>query len=214
MRIILLGAPGAGKGTQANFLNKEFNIPQISTGDMLRESVKQESELGLQAKKFMESGSLVPDDLIINLVKDRILNSDCSNGFMLDGFPRTKNQAIALQEAGVEINYVISINVPDETIIDRLSGRRVHEPSGRTYHIKFNPPKTENKDDVTNETLIIRKDDNKDTIISRLKTYHSSTQPLVNFYKNESANNKVKFIQIDGTMPINDINQLLKSQIV
>jgi len=210
MNIILLGAPGAGKGTQASFLNNEYQIPQISTGDMLRAAVSNQTELGIEAKNYMDEGKLVPDSLIINLVKDRISHEDCKNGFMLDGFPRTINQAKAIDDAEIQIDYVVSISVPDEVIIERLSGRRVHPASGRTYHIKFNPPKNDNKDDVTNEDLIIRDDDKKETIMTRLKNYHIATKPLEDFYKNKP---NLNFIDLDGTREIESINQFLKNTI-
>ena len=210
MNIILLGAPGAGKGTQASFLNSQYEIPQISTGDMLRAAVSNQTELGIEAKNFMDEGKLVPDALIINLVKERISHEDCKNGFMLDGFPRTINQAKAIEDAQIQIDYVVSISVPDEIIIERLSGRRVHPSSGRTYHVKFNPPKKDNRDDVTNEELIIRDDDKKETIMTRLKNYHEATKPLENFYKNKPGLN---FIDIDGTLEIESINQFLKNNI-
>lgn len=210
MNIILLGAPGAGKGTQASFLNNQYQIPQISTGDMLRAAVSNKTELGIEAKNYMDEGKLVPDSLIINLVKERISHEDCKNGFMLDGFPRTINQAKAIDDAKIQIDYVVSISVPDEVIIERLSGRRVHPASGRTYHIKFNPPKNDNKDDVTNEDLIIRDDDKKETIMTRLKNYHKATKPLEDYYKNKSSLN---FIDIDGTLQIESINQFLKNTI-
>ena len=210
MNIILLGAPGAGKGTQASFLNNEYQIPQISTGDMLRAAVSNQTELGIEAKNYMDEGKLVPDSLIINLVRERVSHEDCKNGFMLDGFPRTINQAKAIDDAEIQIDYVVSISVPDEVIIERLSGRRVHPASGRTYHVKFNPPKNDNKDDVTNEDLIIRDDDKKETIMTRLKNYHTSTKPLEDFYKNKPSLN---FIDIDGTREIESINQFLKNTI-
>ena len=213
MNILLLGAPGAGKGTQAAFLNKQFGIPQISTGDMLREAVQNKSDLGLKAKSFMDRGELVPDNLIIDLVKQRIIKKDCSQGFMLDGFPRTLSQAKALDEAQVKINYVVAIEVPDEVIIERLSGRRVHPASGRTYHVQFNPPKNANKDDITNEELIIRDDDKEETVISRLANYNKSTKPLISFYQDKSATHELNFISIDGTANIDSINILLRKSI-
>ena len=213
MNILLLGAPGAGKGTQAAFLNKQFGIPQISTGDMLREAVQNKSDLGLKAKSFMDRGELVPDNLIIDLVKQRIIKKDCSQGFMLDGFPRTLSQAKALDEAQLKINYVVAIEVPDEVIIERLSGRRVHPASGRTYHVQFNPPKKANKDDITNEELIIRDDDKEETVISRLANYNKSTKPLISFYQDKSATHELNFISIDGTANIDSINILLRKSI-
>ena len=213
MNILLLGAPGAGKGTQAAFLNKQFGIPQISTGDMLREAVQNKSDLGLKAKSFMDRGELVPDNLIIDLVKQRIIKKDCSQCFMLDGFPRTLSQAKALDEAQVKINYVVAIEVPDKVIIERLSGRRVHPASGRTYHVQFNPPKNANKDDITNEELIIRDDDKEETVISRLVNYNKSTKPLISFYQDKSATHELNFISIDGTANIDSINILLRKSI-
>jgi len=182
MRLILLGAPGAGKGTQANFIKEKYNIPQISTGDMLRAAVKAGTPLGLEAKKVMESGGLVSDDLIINLVKDRLKQPDCANGYLFDGFPRTIPQAEAMKEAGIAIDHVVEIDVPDETIVDRMVGRRVHATSGRTYHIRFNPPKVAGKDDVTGEELIQRDDDNETTVKKRLAVYHEQTEVLLDYY--------------------------------
>ena len=183
MRVILLGPPGAGKGTQAQFICEHYAIPQISTGDMLRAAVKAESELGLQVKEVMTSGGLVSDEIIIALVKERIKEADCVNGFLFDGFPRTIPQAEALQEAGVTIDKVLEIAVADEEIVSRMSGRRVHEASGRTYHVVNNPPKQEGVDDVTGEPLVQREDDQEDTVRKRLSVYHEQTKPLVNFYK-------------------------------
>ncbi len=182
MRLILLGAPGAGKGTQATFICQKYNIPQISTGDMLRAAVKAGSPLGLEAKKIMASGALVSDDLIINLVKERITQPDCNKGFLFDGFPRTIPQADAMKAAGVKLDYVLEIDVPFEAIIERMSGRRSHMPSGRTYHVKYNLPKVEGKDDVTGEPLIQREDDMEDTVRTRLEVYSAQTRPLVEYY--------------------------------
>lgn len=182
MRLILLGAPGAGKGTQANFIREKYNIPQISTGDMLRAAVKAGTPLGIEAKKVMESGGLVSDDLIINLVKDRLKQPDCANGYLFDGFPRTIPQAEAMKEAGITIDNVIEIDVPDEDIIARMVGRRVHPASGRTYHVTFNPPKVAGKDDVTGEDLILRDDDNEATVKKRLAVYHEQTEVLLGYY--------------------------------
>jgi adenylate kinase len=184
MRVILLGAPGAGKGTQAQFICEKFSIPQISTGDMLRAAVKAGSELGLKAKEIMETGGLVSDEIIIDLVKERIQQEDCVNGFLFDGFPRTIPQAEAMLEAGVTIDNVIEIHVDDEEIVQRLSGRRVHPGSGRVYHVVFNAPKVEGKDDETGEDLVQRDDDQEETIRKRLSIYHEQTEPLVSFYKN------------------------------
>jgi adenylate kinase len=182
MRLILLGAPGAGKGTQATFICQKYNIPQISTGDMLRAAVKAGSPLGLEAKKIMASGALVSDDLIINLVKERITQADCDKGFLFDGFPRTIPQADAMKAASVKLDYVLEIDVPFEAIIERMSGRRSHTASGRTYHVKYNPPKVEGKDDVTGEALIQREDDMEDTVRKRLQVYSAQTRPLVDYY--------------------------------
>lgn len=182
MRLILLGPPGAGKGTQANFIREKYGIPQISTGDMLRAAIKAGTPLGLAAKQVMDAGNLVSDDIIINLVKERIKEADCANGFLFDGFPRTIPQAQAMKDAGIKIDHVVEIDVPDSEIIQRMSGRRVHPASGRTYHIVFNPPKVEGKDDVTGEALVQRADDNEETVRKRLEVYHQQTQPLVEYY--------------------------------
>lgn len=182
MRLILLGAPGAGKGTQANFIREKYGIPQISTGDMLRAAVKAGTPLGLEAKKVMEAGGLVSDNLIIGLVKDRLMQPDCERGYMFDGFPRTIPQAEAMKEAGIPIDHVVEIDVPDEMILERMVGRRVHPASGRTYHVRFNPPKVEGKDDVTGEELIIRDDDKEETVKKRLAVYHDQTKVLVDYY--------------------------------
>ena len=182
MRMILLGAPGAGKGTQAAFICKRFGVPQISTGDMLRAAVKAGTPLGLEAKKVMDSGALVSDDIIVRLVKERIAQPDCANGFLFDGFPRTIVQADALKSAGVNLDLVLEIEVPDAVIIERMSGRRVHLASGRTYHLKHNPPRVPGRDDVTGEELILRVDDHEDTVKKRLTVYKSQTQPLVEYY--------------------------------
>ncbi len=182
MRLILLGAPGAGKGTQATFICKKYGIPQISTGDMLRAAVKAGTPLGLQADAVMKSGGLVSDDLIINLVKERIAQADCTNGFLFDGFPRTIPQADAMKAAGVKLDFVLEIDVPFDAIIDRMSGRRSHPPSGRTYHVKFNPPKVNGVDDITGEPLIQRDDDKEDTVKKRLEVYSAQTRPLVDYY--------------------------------
>ena len=182
MRFIFLGPPGAGKGTQASFITKKYAIPQISTGDMLRAAIKAGSELGLKAKKIMDAGQLVPDEVIIGLVKTRIQEADCAGGFLFDGFPRTLAQADAMKAAGVQIDYVIEIAVPDEDIVERMSGRRVHTASGRTYHVKFNPPKVADKDDLTGEPLVIRQDDQAETVKERLRVYHAQTKPLIEYY--------------------------------
>ncbi len=182
MRLILLGAPGAGKGTQANYIKEKYGIPQISTGDMLRAAVKAGTPLGIAAKQVMDAGGLVSDDLIIGLVKDRLKEPDCSNGYLFDGFPRTTPQADAMKEAGVAIDYVLEIDVPDSAIVERMSGRRVHPASGRTYHVTFNPPKVEGVDDVTGEALIQRDDDKEETVKKRLTIYHEQTEVLVAYY--------------------------------
>jgi adenylate kinase len=208
MRLILLGGPGAGKGTQANFIKERYGIPQISTGDMLRAAVKAGTELGKQAKKVMDAGGLVSDDIIIGLVKERIKEPDCQKGFLFDGFPRTIPQADAMKNAGVAIDAVVDIDVPDSEIIKRMSGRRVHLASGRTYHMVFNPPKTEGKDDVTGEDLIQRDDDKEETVRKRLDIYHSQTEPLVEYYKkweSSGASGAPKYIRIEGVGKVEEI---------
>lgn len=195
MRIILLGAPGAGKGTQAKFITKQYNIPQISTGDMLRQAVKEGTELGLAAKKIMDSGALVSDDVIIGLVKERIAKADCANGFLFDGFPRTIAQADAIKDADIAIDHVIELFVDDEEIVKRMSGRRIHPASGRTYHVDFHPPKQEGVDDETGEPLIQRDDDQEATVRKRLQVYHDQTKPLIDYYQQD---NHSQFTQIDG----------------
>lgn len=209
MKIILLGAPGAGKGTQAQFIMNKFAIPQISTGDMLRAAIKAGTELGKQAKTLMDAGQLVPDDLIIALVKDRVTQADCEKGFLLDGFPRTIPQADALKAAGIAIDYVLEFDVPDEVIVERMSGRRVHQPSGRTYHVIYNPPKVEGKDDVTGEDLIIRADDKPETVLDRLKVYHNTTKPLVDYYQAEAKAGNTQYFRLDGTQNVEAISQEL-----
>ncbi len=212
MRIILIGPPGAGKGTQANFLTNKFKIPQISTGDMLRSAVKDKTDLGIKAKGYMDDGGLVPDNLIIDLVKLRVEMKDCENGFLLDGFPRTIPQAEAMKEAKIFIDFVLEIQVKDKVIINRLTGRRIHLESGRIYHIEYNPPITEGIDDISGDPLIIRDDDKKGTIIKRLNNYHKHTEPLVNFYSKWSSNNNQnspKFISIDGDDSSEEINEVL-----
>lgn len=208
MRLILLGGPGAGKGTQANYIKDQYNIPQISTGDMLRAAVKAGTPLGLEAKGYMDSGGLVPDEVIIGLVKERIKEPDCEKGFLFDGFPRTIPQADAMKDAGVELDAVVDINVPDEEIIKRMSGRRVHLASGRTYHIVFNPPKKEMTDDVTGEPLIQRDDDKEETVKKRLDVYHEQTEPLIGYYKDWEATGEAaapKYIRIEGVGKVDEI---------
>ncbi|ADR33663.1 Adenylate kinase [Sulfuricurvum kujiense DSM 16994] len=214
MKIILLGAPGAGKGTQAQFLTKAFDIPQISTGDMLRAAIKAGTELGTLAKSFMDAGKLVTDEIIIGLVKERITQDDCKNGFLLDGFPRTVPQADALKEAGVAIDAVIEIDVADSVIVERMSGRRAHLASGRTYHIVYNPPKVEGKDDETGEDLVQRDDDKAEVVLDRLRVYHEQTSPLVNYYKGVAASDEtVKYITIDGTQKIDAVEKEILSKL-
>ena len=201
MKLILLGPPGAGKGTQANYIKDKYNIPQISTGDMLRAAIKAGTPLGIAAKQVIDEGKLVSDDIIINLVKERIKEADCANGFLFDGFPRTIPQAEALKQAGVNIDYVVEIAVDDSEIIKRMSGRRVHLASGRTYHIAFNPPKVANKDDVTGEELIQRDDDNEETVRKRLEVYHAQTRPLVGYYSDWAKTGDAhapKYVNIAG----------------
>ncbi|MBM3117747.1 adenylate kinase [Jeongeupia naejangsanensis] len=208
MKLILLGAPGAGKGTQANYIKEKFGIPQISTGDMLRAAVKAGTPLGLEAKAIMDAGGLVRDDIIIGLVKERIKEADCANGFLFDGFPRTIPQAEAMREAGVDIDYVVEIAVPDEAIVERMAGRRVHPASGRSYHVKFNPPKVEGKDDVTGEDLIQRADDVEETVKKRLAVYHEQTAVLVGFYGQLAASGDVKapkYVKVDGVGAVETI---------
>jgi adenylate kinase len=208
MRLILLGGPGAGKGTQANFIKDNYQIPQISTGDMLRAALKEGTELGLRAKEYMDAGKLVPDDVIIGLVKERIKAPDCEKGFLFDGFPRTIPQADALKEAGVPVEAVVDINVPDGEIIKRMSGRRVHLASGRTYHIIFNPPKEEGKDDVSAEPLIQRDDDQEETVRKRLEVYHEQTELLIDYYKDwekSGESDAPKYIRIEGVGKVEEI---------
>lgn len=214
MKIILLGPPGAGKGTQANFIKEKFNIPQISTGDMLRAAVKAGTELGLEAKKVMDAGELVSDDLILNLVKERIQENDCSNGYLFDGFPRTIAQADGMKANQIEIECVVELVVPDEDIINRMSGRRAHLESGRTYHIEYNPPKEEGKDDVTGEPLVQRDDDKEETVRKRLEVYHAQTKPLVEYYEKWSEQNSgeaPKYLRIEGVGDVETIKNAIFS---
>jgi adenylate kinase len=208
MRLILLGPPGAGKGTQANFIREKFAIPQISTGDMLRAAVKAGTPLGLAAKKVMDAGQLVSDDIIIALVKERLRQPDCAKGYLFDGFPRTIPQADAMKAANVDLDYVLEIDVPDEEIITRMSGRRVHPASGRTYHVKFNPPRREGLDDLTGEPLVQRDDDREDTVRKRLEVYRQQTRPLVDYYSKWAASSDAKapqYRKILGTGPVDEI---------
>ncbi|MFC5549582.1 adenylate kinase [Massilia aerilata] len=210
MRLILLGAPGAGKGTQANFIKEKYNIPQISTGDMLRAAIKAGTELGLAAKKVMDAGQLVSDDIIIGLVKERLKDADCANGYLFDGFPRTIAQADAMKESGVTIDYVLEIDVPDEMIVERMTGRRTHQPSGRVYHVKFNPPKVEGQDDVTGEPLVQRDDDQEETVKKRLAVYHNQTEVLLGYY-NKWAQSGLpgapKYRKITGVGPVDQVRE-------
>lgn len=209
MRLILLGAPGAGKGTQARFICEEYNIPQISTGDMLRAAVKAETDLGLQAKKVMDAGGLVSDEVIIGLVKDRITQADCANGFLFDGFPRTIPQAQAMVDAQVTIDHVVEIDVDDEEIVARLSGRRVHPGSGRVYHVLFNQPRNEGLDDETGEPLVQRDDDTEETVRKRLNIYHEQTSPLIDFYRNMKGETAPRYHRIEGVGSVDDICKTL-----
>ncbi len=208
MRIILLGGPGAGKGTQATFIKEKFNIPQISTGDMLRAAVKAGTPLGLEAKKVMDSGGLVSDEIILGLVEERIKEADCENGFLFDGFPRTIPQADALKERGVPVDAVVEIDVDDSEIVKRMSGRRAHLASGRTYHVIYNPPKVEGKDDVTGEDLVQRDDDKEETVLKRLDVYHEQTEPLIAYYTSWSTSGEQgspKYVKVEGVGSVEDI---------
>ena len=208
MRLILLGAPGAGKGTQANFIKEKYDIPQISTGDMLRAAIKAGTELGMAAKKVMDMGGLVSDDIMIGLVKDRLQLPDCANGYLFDGFPRTIAQADAMKDAGIDVDYVLEIDVPDASIVERMSGRRSHPGSGRVYHVTFNPPKADNLDDVTGEALIQRDDDKADTVKNRLAVYHAQTEVLLGYYNQWSQSGlpgAPKYRRIAGVGPVDQI---------
>ena len=213
MRIVLLGAPGAGKGTQAQFLMEKFGIPQISTGDMLRAAIKAGTDLGQQAKAVMDSGQLVSDELIIGLVKERIAQEDCKSGFLLDGFPRTIPQADAMKENGISVDNVLEFDVPDAVIVERMAGRRVHSGSGRVYHLVYNPPKIEGKDDVTGDDLSIRPDDEEATVRKRLAIYHEQTKPLVDFYQAEAKAGNCSYLTVDGTQEVNQVSTLLSEQL-
>lgn len=207
MRVILLGSPGSGKGTQAKFIMEEFGIPQISTGDMLRAAVREGAPLGLEAKKIMDAGQLVSDSIILGLIKERIGQEDCNNGFLLDGFPRTIAQADGLEDMGVRIDHVVEIEVEDEEIIKRMSGRRVHPGSGRTYHVVFNPPRVANVDDETGEPLVQRKDDEEETVRKRLEVYHDQTKPLVGYYREKAEQNLLKYSLIPGVGEVQEITR-------
>ena len=215
MNIIILGAPGAGKGTQAKLIQEKYNIAHISTGDMIRETIKSGSEIGKQLKEILDAGQLVSDEFIIEIVKDRISKSDCENGFLLDGVPRTIVQAEQLDKLGVNIDYILEINIADNLLVERITGRRIHPSSGRAYHIKFNPPKVENKDDITGEDLITRSDDNEDTVKERLSVYHKQTAKLINFYKNFSSTNTKtpKYIKVAGNQTVEKVFQDISTNI-
>lgn len=212
MRLILLGPPGAGKGTQANLIKEKFGIPQISTGDMLRAAVSAGTPLGQEAKKIIDSGKLVSDNICIGLVKDRIAKPDCSRGFLLDGFPRTIPQAEAMKEAGIDVDYVVEIDVPDEEIVKRMSGRRVHLASGRTYHVLYNPPKTPGRDDISGEALIQREDDSEETVKKRLEVYHSQTRPLIDYYSawaKQEDSRSPGYMKISGIGTVDEIRNAI-----
>ncbi|MFT6734825.1 MAG: adenylate kinase [Polaribacter sp.] len=217
MRIILLGAPGAGKGTQAQFLTEKYSIPQISTGDMLRAAVKAGTPLGIEAKKVMDAGELISDEIIIGLVKERVTQTDCKNGYLLDGFPRTIPQADAMKESNIDVDYVVEIDVDDSEIVQRMAGRRMHLASGRSYHIKYNPPKIEGKDDVTGEDLAQREDDKEETVKQRLEVYHSQTKPLIEYYSswaNSKEDKAPNYVEIAGVGSLNDIRDSIFNALV
>ncbi|MFD2180127.1 adenylate kinase [Veronia pacifica] len=213
MRIILLGAPGAGKGTQAQFIMDKYGIPQISTGDMLRAAIKAGTELGKQAKAVIDAGQLVSDDIILGLVKERIAQEDCVKGFLLDGFPRTIPQADGLKEIGVDVDYVLEFDVPDSVIVERMSGRRAHLASGRTYHVVYNPPKVEGKDDVTGEDLVVRDDDKEETVRARLGVYHDQTAPLIAYYQKEAEAGNTQYLTFDGTQAVSDVSAEIEKKL-
>jgi adenylate kinase len=209
MRIILLGAPGAGKGTQAQFLMNKYGIPQISTGDMLRAAIKEGTAMGLAAKQVMDAGQLVSDEIIIGLVKERIAKPDCAKGFLLDGFPRTIPQADAMKDNDVLVDHVIEFDVPDDVIVERMSGRRVHPASGRVYHVTYNPPKVAGKDDQTGEDLVIRDDDKEETVRKRLGVYHEQTEPLVGYYRKQAEQGLTHYHHLDGTQAVDAVSKIL-----
>ncbi|MFC1236155.1 adenylate kinase [Vibrio sp. F74] len=211
MRIILLGAPGAGKGTQAQFIMEKYGIPQISTGDMLRAAIKAGTEMGKAAKAVIDAGQLVSDEIILGIIKERIAQADCEKGFLLDGFPRTIPQADGLKELGVAVDYVIEIDVDDSVIVERMAGRRAHLPSGRTYHVVFNPPKVEGQDDVTGEDLVIRDDDHEDTVRARLGVYHDQTSPLIQYYGKEAEAGNTTYLKFDGTKKVAAVSAELEA---
>lgn len=211
MRIILLGAPGAGKGTQAQFIMEKFGIPQISTGDMLRAAIKAGTEMGKQAKAVIDAGQLVSDDIILGLIKERITQDDCEKGFLLDGFPRTIPQADGLKALDVAVDYVIEFDVADSVIVERMAGRRAHLASGRTYHMVYNPPKVEGKDDVTGEDLVVRDDDKEETVLARLGVYHEQTAPLIEYYGNEAALGNTTYLKFDGTKAVDAVSAELEA---
>ena len=213
MRVILLGAPGAGKGTQAKFISEKYDIPQISTGDMLRAAVKAGTPLGVKVKEVMSSGGLVSDETIIALIQERIKDKDCENGFLFDGFPRTIPQADAMKENGIDVDHVLEFDVPDEVIVERMAGRRVHSGSGRVYHLVYNPPKVEGKDDVTGDDLTIRPDDEESTVRKRLAIYHEQTKPLVDFYQAEANSGNCQYLTVDGTQAVEQVNALLSERL-
>lgn len=212
MRLILLGPPGAGKGTQAKVISEKYDIPQISTGDMLRAAVSAQTALGIEAKKVMDAGELVSDDLILQLVKDRIREDDCKPGYLLDGFPRTIAQAEGMKDLGIDVDFVVELNVDDEEIIERMSGRRIHPASGRVYHVKFNPPKIENQDDDTGEALIQRDDDAEETVRKRLDVYHKQTAPLIDYYsssKDKDSDDNIVFVKANGSGDMKEISEVI-----